>query len=193
MIQTHYQKGLNKNSDCISQTCDNCNDENRSHSGRLLQALLSISSRAASTAVFVFREDIRVKAGGHVCHYVRLWIYNLRQLCGMFVCVFLFVSASVHRGSGTTAWGLQQPGPLVVLTAHRVTLWQGSWEAEWQGSLRLRRIRQNVKRRGEKCKLRERNTSDEAGSKKGWKGSLLQLTGCTYWHIFCLLPLPHFQ
>lgn len=71
-------------------------------------------------------------------------VYNIRRLVTC-LCMLLFASASARRGSGAAAWGLRQPGgggQAVVLTAHRVTLRQGSWEPEWQGSLWLRGIRQ---------------------------------------------------
>lgn len=63
----------------------------------------------------------------------------------MFVCVFVCVCMCVFREL-TTAGGLQQQGLPVILTACRVTPWQGSWEPEWQGSLWSRGTWLNVKK-----------------------------------------------
>lgn len=59
-----------------------------------------------------------VLGGGDSIHYI--W-----HTC-LYVGVCVYVS-----GDQVSAWGLEQPRPLLVLTAHKVTHRLGSWEPQW--------------------------------------------------------------
>lgn len=94
------------------------------------------------TAVFVFGEE----RGRSVC--VQHW-----STCDMFVFFFLFVSARERRGSGVQCEASYSRGRCWF---SQPTEWLSDRDREnpeWRGSLRLRGLRQNVRRRGRTAAL----------------------------------------
>lgn len=147
--------------------------------------IFSICSREASTAGFVLKKHRREEwkqeeetmfAIVDAC--LILCIYNICRLVTC-LCVFVCVCVLASR-ERIAAWSLRQSGTPVVLTAHRVTLWQGSWEPEWQGSLRIRGTWQNVK---------SRKNSIVHGCHR-WD-IVEEKTGHLFWQLLQSLPVEH--